>query len=43
VGVVAKLAARELKVDYRSVWSFVYDEKVSFKKAWDSACAQHAS
>jgi hypothetical protein len=33
-GLVAELAARGLKVDYRSVWSFVHDEKLSFKKAW---------
>lgn len=31
-GLVAELAARGLKVDYRSVWSFVHDEKLSFKK-----------
>jgi transposase len=32
-GLVAELAARGLKVDYRSVWSFVHDEKLSFKKS----------
>lgn len=31
-GLVAELAERELKVDYRSVWEFVHAEKLSFKK-----------
>ena len=31
-GLVAELAARGLKVDYRSVWAFVHDQKLSFKK-----------
>ena len=32
-GLVAELAAeRGLKIDYRSVWSFVHDEGLSFKK-----------
>jgi putative transposase len=31
-GLVAELARRGLKVDYRTVWSFVHDEKLSFKK-----------
>src|SRR5262245_30446642 len=31
-GLVAELAARGLKVDYRSVWAFVHAEKLSFKK-----------
>jgi transposase len=31
-GLVAELAGRGLKVDYRTVWSFVHDEKLSFKK-----------
>jgi putative transposase len=31
-GLVAELAARGLKVDYRTVWSFVHEEKLSFKK-----------
>jgi transposase len=31
-GLVAELAGRGLKVDYRSVWEFVYAEKLSFKK-----------
>jgi putative transposase len=31
-GLVAELADRGLKVDYRSVWAFVHAEKLSFKK-----------
>jgi transposase len=31
-GLVAELAERGLKVDYRPVWSFVHAEKLSFKK-----------
>src|SRR6201984_2625289 len=31
-GLVAELAERGLKVDYRTVWEFVHAEKVSFKK-----------
>jgi len=31
-GLVAELAERGVKVDYRSVWNFVHDEKLSFKK-----------
>jgi len=31
-GLVAELAERGLKVDYRTVWSFVHGEKLSFKK-----------
>ena len=31
-GLVAELGARDLKVDYRSVWEFVHAEKLSFKK-----------
>jgi transposase len=31
-GLVAELAERGLKVDYRSVWAFVHDQKLSFKK-----------
>ena len=31
-GLVEELAERGLKVDYRSVWEFVHDEKLSFKK-----------
>jgi transposase len=32
-GLVAELAKRGLKVDYRSVWEFVHAEKLSFKKS----------
>jgi putative transposase len=31
-GLVAELAERGLKVDYRSVWNFVHAEDLSFKK-----------
>jgi transposase len=31
-GLVCELGERGLKVDYRSVWEFVHDEKLSFKK-----------
>lgn len=31
-GLVAELAQRGLDVDYRSVWAFVHDEGLSFKK-----------
>lgn len=31
-GLVGGLAERGLKVDYRSVWVFVHDEKLSYKK-----------
>jgi putative transposase len=31
-GLVAELAERDLKVDYRSVWNFVHAEGLSFKK-----------
>lgn len=31
-GLVAELAERGVKVDYRSVWEFVHAEKLSFKK-----------
>src|SRR5438128_4078476 len=31
-GLVAELAERGLKVDYRSVWEFVHAERMSFKK-----------
>ena len=31
-GLVAELAGRGLKVDYRSVWNFVHAEKLSLKK-----------
>jgi transposase len=37
-GLVAELAARGLVVDYRSVWEFVHDEKLSYKKRrWSPA------
>jgi putative transposase len=32
-GLVAELAERGLKVDYRAVWNFVHAEKLSFKKS----------
>jgi putative transposase len=31
-GLVAELAERGLKVDYRTVWNFVHAEQLSFKK-----------
>ncbi len=31
-GLVAELAERGLQVDYRTVWTFVHGEKLSFKK-----------
>ena len=31
-GLVDELAERGLKVDYRTVWTFVHDENLSFKK-----------
>ena len=31
-GLVRELAERGLKVDYRTVWSFVHEDKLSFKK-----------
>src|SRR5438445_4848496 len=31
-GLVAELAERGLKVDYRAVWNFVHAERLSFKK-----------
>lgn len=31
-GLVAELAERGLQVDYRTVWTFVHEEKLSFKK-----------
>jgi transposase len=31
-GLVAELAARGLKADYRAVWNFVHVERLSFKK-----------
>jgi len=32
MGLVGELAERGLKVDYRSVWNFVHEENLSFKK-----------
>ncbi len=32
-GLVAELAERGLSVDYRTVWTFVHDEKLSYKKS----------
>src|SRR5215203_4420947 len=37
-GLVAELAERGLKVDYRSVWEFVHAEKLSYKK--DADCGR---
>jgi putative transposase len=37
-GLVAELAERGLKVDYRSVWNFVHDQDLSFKKR---LCSQY--
>ena len=31
-GLVAELAERGLKVDYKTMWNFVHGEKLSFKK-----------
>jgi putative transposase len=31
-GLVAELADRDLKVDYRTMWEFVHAEKLSYKK-----------
>ncbi len=31
-GLVRELAERGLQVDYRTVWAFVHEEKLSFKK-----------
>ena len=31
-GLVAELAERGLSVDYRVVWAFIHDEKLSYKK-----------
>ena len=43
-GLVAELAERGLKVDYRSVWEFVHAEKLSFKKkrgGWRTRSSRH--
>jgi len=43
-GLVAELAERGLKVDYRSVWAFVHDEKLSYKKRrWSRPNRGHAT
>lgn len=39
MGLVGELAERGLKVDYRSVWNFVHEENLSFKK---NRCRQRA-
>jgi putative transposase len=39
-GLVAELAGRGLKVDYRSVWEFVHAEKLSFKNVWPAPSAR---
>jgi putative transposase len=39
-GLVAELAARGLKVDYRSMWNFVQAEKLSFKNVWPAPSAR---
>jgi putative transposase len=39
-GLVAELASRGLKVDYRSAWIFVHEEGLSYKKRrWSPASA----
>jgi putative transposase len=39
-GLVAELAERGLQVDYRTVWDFVHDEKLTYKKRrWSPASA----
>jgi len=38
-GLVAELAERGLKVDYRTVWGFVHAERLSFKKNYAGARA----
>jgi transposase len=43
-GLVAELAERGLKVDYRAVWTFVHAEKLSFKKkpgGWRTRSSRH--
>ena len=34
-GLVGELARRGLKVDYRTMWNFVHEQKLSFKKNRD--------
>ena len=43
-GLVAELAERGLKVDYRSVWNFVHGQELSFKKntgGWRAGSSGH--
>ena len=43
-GLVAELSGRGLKVDYRTVWSFVHGEGLSFKKnrsGWRAGSSRH--
>jgi putative transposase len=43
-GLVAELAQRGLKVDYRTMWSFVHTEGLSFKKnraGWRAGSRRH--
>jgi transposase len=43
-GLVAELAERGLKVDYRSVWNFIHAEELSFKKkrsGWRTRPSRH--
>ena len=40
-GLVAELAERGLKVDYRTMWEFVHAEKLSYKK--DADCRRAGS
>ncbi len=39
-GLVAELATRGLKADYRSVWNFVHAEKLGFKNVWPAPFAR---
>jgi putative transposase len=41
-GLVAELAGRGLKVDYRSVWEFVHAEKLTYKKRRKSPASRIA-
>lgn len=41
-GLVAELAERGLKVDYRTMWEFVHAEKLSYKKK-DADCRRAGS
>ncbi len=45
-GLVQELAGRGLKVDYRSVWTFVHERKLSFKKnrgGWRAGSARRGA